>query len=232
MALKRFVIEPDGEVSPEKNDKIVDVYPSGTTGGHIFLVEREVPGDPNYEVGVTGVANVSNEYMVPQEDVHGVWAKRGEELIFVAFESKKGRSGWWPEGKVKNFVPDPSIRQQILDLQRSLAEAKRTQRRAERRAENAARGLRRLVEDVVLFRERVDKGQRFSQWDTRTAAGAALAEWWRQRASDPDPYLVEWAVEVDTLGTKEVHDSEERARAAARKGDLRLFRIEWVEVEK
>lgn len=181
MALKRFVIEPDGEVNPEKDDKIVDVYPSGTTGGHVFLVEREVPGEPEYEVGVTGVANVSNEYMVPQEDVHGVWAKRGEELIFIAFESKKGRSGWWPEGQVKNFVPDPSIRQQILDLQRSLAEAKRAQRRAERRAENAARGLRRLVEDVVLFRERVDKGHRFSQWDTRTAAGAALAEWWRNR---------------------------------------------------
>src|SRR5690606_30247326 len=161
-----------------------------------------------------------NEYMVPQEDVHGVWAKRGEELIFVAFESKKGRSGWWPEGKVKNFVPDPPVRQGILDLQRSLAEARRAQRRAENRAENAARGLRGLVQDVATFKEHVDKRERISQWDTNTAAGATLAEWWHQRASDPDPYLVEWAVEVDTLGTKEVHDSEERARAAASKGNL------------
>jgi len=51
-------------------------------------------------------------------------------------------------------------------------------------------------------------------------------------ATDKEPHLIEWAVEVDTIGTKEIYDTEDEARAAADKDDLRLFRIEWMEVEK
>jgi hypothetical protein len=45
------------------------------------------------------------------------------------------------------------------------------------------------------------------------------------------PYLVEWATEVDDVGTKEIHDTEAEARAAAERDGLRLFRIEWTEVQ-
>jgi hypothetical protein len=44
-------------------------------------------------------------------------------------------------------------------------------------------------------------------------------------------YLVEWATEVDDLGTKEIHDTEAEARAAAERDGLRLFRVEWTEVQ-
>jgi hypothetical protein len=45
------------------------------------------------------------------------------------------------------------------------------------------------------------------------------------------PYLIEWATEVDDLGTKEIHDTEAEARAEAKHHGQRLFRIEWTEVE-
>lgn len=43
-------------------------------------------------------------------------------------------------------------------------------------------------------------------------------------------YLVEWAVEVDDMGSKEIYDIEKEARADAKKNGLRLFRIEWKEI--
>lgn len=52
------------------------------------------------------------------------------------------------------------------------------------------------------------------------------------KATANEPHLIEWAVEVDAIGTKEIYDTEDGARAAADKDDLRLFRIEWMEVEK
>jgi hypothetical protein len=49
--------------------------------------------------------------------------------------------------------------------------------------------------------------------------------------SDRGPLLVEWAAEVDDIGTKEIYDTEEEARTEARRSGLRLFRIEWTEVD-
>lgn len=46
-----------------------------------------------------------------------------------------------------------------------------------------------------------------------------------------EPYLVEWATEVDTLGTKEIWDSEAEARLLAERYGQRLFRVEWTEVK-
>jgi hypothetical protein len=49
--------------------------------------------------------------------------------------------------------------------------------------------------------------------------------------TDRSPHLVEWAAEVDDIGTKEIYDTEEEARTEARRSGLRLFRIEWTEVD-
>ena len=43
------------------------------------------------------------------------------------------------------------------------------------------------------------------------------------------PYLVEWATEVDTYGTKEIWDSEDEARKMAKRYGQRLFRVVWTE---
>lgn len=51
-------------------------------------------------------------------------------------------------------------------------------------------------------------------------------------ARKEEPCLVEWATEVDALGTKEVWDSEAEARAEAKRHGQRLFRVEWVEVDR
>jgi len=45
-------------------------------------------------------------------------------------------------------------------------------------------------------------------------------------------YLIEWAVEVDKVGTKEIYDTEAEARTAAERDGLRLFRIDWFEVPR
>jgi GAF domain-containing protein len=51
-------------------------------------------------------------------------------------------------------------------------------------------------------------------------------------ARKEEPYLVEWATEVDTLGTQEIWDSEEYARELAKRYGQRLFRVEWTEVDR
>jgi hypothetical protein len=57
------------------------------------------------------------------------------------------------------------------------------------------------------------------------ALAAALPE------AEVEPYLVEWATEVDDLGTMEIWESEAEARADATRYGQRLFRIEWTEVK-
>lgn len=52
------------------------------------------------------------------------------------------------------------------------------------------------------------------------------------QAAAAEPYLVEWATEVDDLGTKAIWDSEAEARAEAKRHGQRLFRIEWTEAEQ
>lgn len=69
---------------------------------------------------------------------------------------------------------------------------------------------------------------------------AEFDRWLAQHDAEPsvevtaaaEPELVEWATEVDTLGTKEVWGSEVEARAEAKRHGQRLFRVEWVEVDR
>lgn len=86
----------------------------------------------------------------------------------------------------------------------------------------------------VEFRTLEQTRAEFDRWlaqhdaEVRTAALNAVV----LPEAEVEPCLVEWATEVDTIGTKEIYDTEGEARAAADKDDLRLFRIEWMEVEK
>jgi hypothetical protein len=101
-------------------------------------------------------------------------------------------------------------------------------------AEWVERAARAVVDELgacAMCGESGPAGCVYCKDDAEQHARAALAAVLPLAERARSPFLVEWAAEVDDIGTKEIYDTEEEARTEARRSGLRLFRIEWTEVD-